>query len=105
MMYIIILAALVIFWLLVLDRPVLLVCFKNGDLVKVKGHLPSTLKHNLAEIGHRSPFSGHMKAYQRREGIRLKFSPSVPKNIQQRIRNVFPFSNLRKTAAGKRSKR
>lgn len=105
MMYVIVIAAAVIFWLLVLDRPVLYVNFKDGQMAKVKGHLPVSLKHNLTEIGHHSPFNGSLKAYQRREGIRLKFSPSVPKNTQQRIRNVFPFSNLKKSDAGKRNKR
>ncbi|ASA54411.1 DUF3634 family protein [Vibrio gazogenes] len=104
MMYVIIIAAVVIFWLLVLDRPVLYVHFKKGELVKVKGHLPVTLKHNLTEIGHHSPFDGYLKAYQRREGIRLKFSPSVPKSIQQRIRNVFPFSGLKKSGINQKNK-
>jgi hypothetical protein len=102
MMYVILLAAMVIFWLLVIDRPILYVGFKQGHLMKVKGHLPPTLKHNLTEIGVKTPFDGYMKAYQRRDGVRLAFSTSVPKHIQQRIRNVFPYSGLKKTGLQKK---
>ncbi|CAM3836769.1 hypothetical protein VA7868_02326 [Vibrio aerogenes CECT 7868] len=103
MIYVIISAALVIFWLLVVDRPVLYIQFKDHELAKVKGHLPPALKHNLSEICASTDFSGSMKAYQRSERIKLVFSSSVPKSVQQRIRNVFPFNSFNDKTAKKRA--
>ncbi|OLQ86665.1 hypothetical protein BIY21_17980 [Vibrio ponticus] len=90
MLYVIIIAALVIFWLVAVDRPVLKVTFKQGHIEKVKGHFPNKFHHNVQEIGERNPFDGELKVYQQRTGPKLVFSKQVPKKVQQRIRNVFP---------------
>lgn len=90
MLYVIIIAALVIFWLVAVDRPVLKVCFKQGHIEKSKGRFPAKFQQNLQEIGERTPFDGELKVYQLRTGPKLAFSKHIPKKVQQRIRNVFP---------------
>ncbi|MGL4380833.1 DUF3634 family protein [Vibrio sp. HDW18] len=90
MLYVILVAAIIIFWLVALDRPVLVVNIKDGQLINSKGHLPPTFKHNLLDIAQHEPFSGRLKVYRQRTGAKLTFSKSVPRKIQQRIRNVFP---------------
>ncbi|WCE31097.1 DUF3634 family protein [Vibrio sp. SCSIO 43137] len=90
MMYVIIAGALVIFWLVAIDRPVLKMEFKDGELIKHKGNMPHGFSHNCREIGHKTPFSGTVKVYMTRSGPKLKFSKGISNKIQQRIRNVFP---------------
>ncbi|MGF1909636.1 DUF3634 family protein [Vibrio kasasachensis] len=102
MLYVIIIAALVIFWLVAVDRPVLKVCFKQGHIVKTKGHFPAKFQHNLLEIGDQTPFDGEIKVYQLRAGPKLVFSKQVPKKIQQRIRNIFPHQGF-KSKSGKKA--
>ncbi|MGR5237802.1 DUF3634 family protein [Vibrio alfacsensis] len=101
MLYVILIAAVVIFWLIAVDRPVLKVSFENGRMSKVKGHIPPSFKHNLQDIAEHNPFNGEMKVYSQRTGMRLAFSKDVPKKIQQRIRNVFPHQGF-KTSKGKK---
>ncbi len=103
MLYVILIAAAVIFWLVAVDRPVLKVTVKDGSLSKVKGHFPPTFKHNVTEIAEVTPFSGDIKVYQQRTGMKLVFSNDVPKKVQQRIRNVFPHQGF-KTQGGKSKK-
>ncbi|MDF2152151.1 DUF3634 family protein [Vibrio sp. CAU 1672] len=90
MLYVILIAAVLIFWLIAVDRPVLKVAFEKGQIAKVRGHMPPSFKHNLQDIGERNPFDGEFKVYSQRTGMRLAFSKQVPKKVQQRIRNVFP---------------
>uniref|UniRef100_UPI003F58A228 DUF3634 family protein n=1 Tax=Vibrio cholerae TaxID=666 RepID=UPI003F58A228 len=89
MLYVILVAAIIIFWLVAIDRPILVVCFKDGHLVRSKGHFPPTFKHNLIDIAQHEPFSGEIKVYQQRTGASWRFR-SKSEKIQQRIRNVFP---------------
>ncbi|MBW3697017.1 DUF3634 family protein [Vibrio sp. T187] len=95
MIYVIVAAAIIIFWLVLVDRPVLKVEFEMGNIISIKGHLPPSFKHNLVEIGEIVPFEGTLKVYSKRTGYKLVFSKEVPKNIQQRIRNVFPHQGLK----------
>ncbi|MFW8651676.1 DUF3634 family protein [Vibrio diabolicus] len=103
MLYVILIAAIVIFWLIAVDRPVLKVKFDNGHISNVKGHLPPSFKHNLQDISEHNPFSGEMKVYSQRTGMRLSFSKDVPKQIQQRIRNVFPHQGFKASKGKKRA--
>lgn len=104
MLYVILLAAVIIFWLIAVDRPVLKVKFRQGEIVQFKGHFPPTFKHNVTEIAETSPFDGVLKVYRQRAGMKLIFSDGVPKKTQQRIRNVFPHqgfsSKARKASKG-----
>ncbi len=103
MLYVILIAAVVIFWLTAVDRPVLKVAFEEGRISKVKGHIPPSFRHNLEDISERSPFTGEMKVYNQRTGMRLVFSKSVPKKTQQRIRNVFPHQGFKAMTSKKRA--
>ncbi|MBY7787771.1 DUF3634 family protein [Vibrio fluvialis] len=95
MLYVILIAAIVIFWLVAVDRPVLRVTFKDGAVTDAKGHFPPSFKHNVTEIGEHAPFDGEFKVYHRRSGMKLVFSNQVPKKVQQRIRNVFPHQGFK----------
>ncbi|NOH47036.1 DUF3634 family protein [Vibrio rotiferianus] len=101
MLYVILIAAVVIFWLIAVDRPVLKVNFDKGNLTKVKGHIPPSFKHNLQDIAEHFPFDGQLKVYSQRTGMRLVFSKQVPKKVRQRIRNVFPHQGF-KSSKGKK---
>lgn len=102
MLYVILVAAIIIFWLVAVDRPILLVQFKSGQITKHKGHFPATFRHNILDISKRTPFDGEVKVYQQRNGTKITFSKTIPKPTQQRIKNVFPHqsfsSNGRKRA-------
>ena len=103
MLYVILAAAILIFWLVAVDRPVLLIHFKSGQISKQKGHFPATFRHNVIDIAKRTPFDGEVKVYQQRNGTKLVFSKHIPKATQQRIRNVFPHQSF--LSKGKRYSR
>ncbi|NVD06644.1 DUF3634 family protein [Vibrio sp. JPW-9-11-11] len=103
MLYVILIAAVVVFWLVAVDRPVLKVRFNQGKVVQEKGHFPPSFKHNVLEIAERTPFSGELKVYQQRSGTKLIFSKQVPKKVQQRIRNVFPHQGFKAKGKQKNS--
>ena len=100
-MYVILIGAVLIFWLVAIDRPVLKVKFSQGSIEQVKGHLPASFKHNLKEIVHKNAFQGELKVYAKRSGYNLKFTKSIPKNVQQRIRNVFPHNGFKSKGSKK----
>ncbi|CAH6879366.1 conserved hypothetical protein [Vibrio chagasii] len=101
MMYVILIGAVLVFWLVAVDRPVLKIKFNDGAIEQVKGHLPPSFKHNLQEIGHNNAFKGELKVYAKRSGYNLKFTKGVPKNVQQRIRNVFPHNGFKSKGSKK----
>lgn len=103
MLYVIIIASIVIFWLVAVDRPILKVKFKSGQITATKGHFPPTFKHNVIDIAESTPFDGEMKIYHQRAGMKLLFSKEVPKKIQQRIRNVFPHQGFKSRGKSKKS--
>ncbi|WP_112479958.1 DUF3634 family protein [Vibrio variabilis] len=103
MLYVVLLGAVVVFWLVAVDRPSLVVEMKEGEITKTKGHLPPTFKHNLKEIVERDKTTGDLKVYQTRSGMKLKFSKTISKNIQQRIRNIFPHQSFK--SKGKKKSR
>lgn len=83
MLYVILIAAIVIFWLVAVDRPVLRVKFKDGAVTDAKGHFPPSFKHNVTEIGEHAPFDGELKVYHRRSGMKLVFSNQIPKKYSK----------------------
>lgn len=95
MLYVILIAAILVFWLVAVDRPVLKVTFVDGKISKEKGHFPPTFRHNVVDIAEHAPFDGELKVYQLRTGTKLVFSKQVPKKVQQRIRNVFPHQGFK----------
>lgn len=95
MLYVILIAAAVVFWLVAIDRPVLKVKFSKGKIEQEKGHFPPTFRHNVVDIAERTPFDGVLKVYQQRNGVKLVMSKQIPKKVQQRIRNVFPHQGFK----------
>lgn len=95
MLYVILVAAIIVFWLVAVDRPILKVKFHDGKIVAEKGHFPPSFRHNILEIAHKTPFSGELKVYRQRSGTKLVMSKGISKSVQQRIRNVFPFQGFR----------
>lgn len=95
MLYVILIAAIIIFWLVAVDRPVLKVKFEDGKIIK------DAFRHNVLDIAEHNPFTGELKVYQQRTGTKLSFSKHVPKKVQQRIRNVFPHQGFRSRGAKK----
>lgn len=103
MLYVILIAIALVLWLVVVDRPILRVDIKNGHIDKIKGHITPSFKHNLVEIGAHSAFDGVLKVYRTRTSMKLRFSKQVPKNIQQRIRNVFPYKEMSKHGTARKA--
>ncbi|WP_047048006.1 DUF3634 family protein [Vibrio mexicanus] len=103
MLYVMLIAAVIIFWLVAVDRPALKVTFEGGVITNVKGHFPPKFRHNVIEIGEIVPFDGTMKVYKQRTGAKLTFSKQVPKKVQQRIRNVFPHQGFKSSGDKKRA--
>ena len=95
MMYVILAGAVLLFWLVLIDRPVLKVWFRDGTIEKSKGHFPPSFRHNVVEIGRITPFTGELKVYSKRSGYQLNFSKTIPKSVQQRVRNVFPHNGFK----------
>ncbi|MDO6543966.1 DUF3634 family protein [Photobacterium sanguinicancri] len=91
MEYVIVLAVVVavfVFW----DRPIMVIQFEDGELIKTKGSIPNGFLMGCKDIAHKQPFSGKVKVYKNRFTTKLVFSKSVPSKIKQRIHNVFPYS-------------
>ncbi|UJF18100.1 DUF3634 family protein [Vibrio sp. SS-MA-C1-2] len=91
MIYVILLAAVLLIIFFSIDRPIVKLIFKDGKLIKVKGKIAKGFIHDCQDIGLRKPFTGVIKVYKNRFTTKLNFSKSIPKNIQQRIRNAFPY--------------
>ncbi|WP_087017677.1 DUF3634 family protein [Thaumasiovibrio subtropicus] len=89
MLYVLLLAIAVCVFVFI-DRPIIAMWFKDGDITKSKGNIPHGFLHDCKEIGHKQPFSGSIKVYKNRFTTKLVFSKSVPAKVKQRIRNVFP---------------
>ncbi len=101
MEYVLLLAVVVVF-LVFKDRPIMVLEFKNGELVKTKGQVPTGFQISCREIAHKTPFSGRVKIYKTRFTTKLDFSKTVPNKIKQRIKNVFPH-NVPTSKRGKRA--
>ncbi|MFD2176598.1 DUF3634 family protein [Veronia pacifica] len=76
---------------LAFDRPIVFMEFKDGELVKQKGKIPSGFLYDCKEIGKRWPFSGKIKVYRNTFNPgKLVLTKTIDKKVQQRIRNIFP---------------
>ncbi|MBL4829272.1 MAG: DUF3634 family protein [Aliivibrio sp.] len=104
MVYVLIIAAALIFWLVIYDRPVAKIEFKNGELKAHKGKITPQFKHDCCEIAKKSALSGTVKVYVTRSSTKLVFSKTIPNKIQQRIRNVYPHE-VKSTPSKRKAKR
>ncbi|KJF86929.1 DUF3634 family protein [Photobacterium phosphoreum] len=101
MEYVLLLAVVVIF-IVFKDRPIMVLEFKDGELIKTKGQVPTGFQTACRDIAHKTPFSGRVKIYKTRFTTKLDFSKNVPNKIKQRIKNVFPH-NVPTSKRGKRA--
>ncbi|USH01012.1 DUF3634 family protein [Grimontia kaedaensis] len=85
-----------LFAYLLVDRPIILIKFKDGQLVNKKGKIPHGFLHDCEEINKRTPFSGTIKVYRNRfNPAKLVLSKDIDHKVQQRIRNVFPHKSFK----------
>ncbi|MBV7296848.1 DUF3634 family protein [Enterovibrio paralichthyis] len=85
-----------LFVFIAIDRPILLIKFKDGQIVKKKGKIPQGFLHDCTEISKRTPFSGTVKVYRNRfKPAKLVLSRDIDHKVQQRIRNVFPHKSFK----------
>ena len=85
-----------LFVFIAIDRPILLIKFKDGEIVKKKGKIPQGFLHDCSEITKRNPLTGTVKVYRNRfKPAKLVMSKSIDPKAQQRIRNVFPFKSFK----------
>ncbi|MFC3023974.1 DUF3634 family protein [Vibrio zhugei] len=94
MWYLVGIGLVVVIWL-VADRPILKMTFKHGHVKTDKGHCPPSFLRELKQIAERDGLDGNLKVYQLSTGMKLVFSKSIPNNVQQHIRNVFPHQGLK----------
>ncbi|WP_256382759.1 DUF3634 family protein [Photobacterium toruni] len=101
MEYVLLLAIVVVF-LVFKDRPIMVLEFKDGEISKTKGKIPSGFHTACRDIAHKAPFSGRIKVYKTRFATKLDFSNTIPPKVKQRIKNVFPHT-LPTSKRGKRA--
>ncbi|PSU61064.1 DUF3634 family protein, partial [Photobacterium phosphoreum] len=65
MEYVLLLAVVVIF-IVFKDRPIMVLEFKDGELIKTKGQVPTGFQTACRDIAHKTPFSGRVKIYKTR---------------------------------------
>lgn len=81
---------------MLIDRPIIVMAFKDGELIRHKGKIPKGFKHDCMEIGKKNPFTGAVKVYSNRfKPAKLVLSRSIDSKIQQRIKNVFPHQSFK----------
>ena len=101
MEYVLLLAIVVVF-LVFKDRPIMMLAFKDGELIKTRGKVPTAFQTACRDIAHKTPFSGRVKVYKTRYTTKLDFSNTIPNKVKQRIKNVFPH-NISTSKTGKRA--
>ncbi|OEE65786.1 hypothetical protein A1OO_08220 [Enterovibrio norvegicus FF-33] len=85
-----------LFVFIAIDRPILLIKFKDGEIIKTRGKIPHGLLHDCAEIAKRNPITGTVEVYRNRfKPVKLVISKSIDNKAQQRIRNVFPYKSFK----------
>lgn len=96
MEYFLALSFVALFVFIAIDRPILLIKFKDGHIVKKQGKIPQGFLHDCAEISKRTPFSGTVKVYRNRfKPVKLVLSKDIDQKVQQRIRNIFPHKSFK----------
>lgn len=92
MLYVILIAAILIFAVVFYDKPLATYVFKDGELVTDKGETDKQFINRSKEIARKNPFSGTVKVYKRRKQYSAKFSKSIPNKIRHSLREQLPGS-------------
>lgn len=90
MMLFVLVLVLAIVWLMFNYQTSVSVKFSNGKVIKQSGKFPAGFKADLFDIAQRSNMTGIVRLKNKNGQAMVQFSSSIPDNIQQRIRNVFP---------------
>lgn len=96
MMLFVLILCLIMMWLVFNYRTSSSIKFSNGKIVKESGKFPPGFRAGLSDIAQRSNMTGTVWVRRKNGQAVVKFSSSIPDNIQQRIRNVFPYNELGK---------
>ncbi|MDD1780671.1 DUF3634 family protein [Enterovibrio sp. ZSDZ35] len=96
MEYFLLASFIALFIFIAIDRPIVFIQFKDGELVKKKGKIPHGFLNDCTEINKRTPFNGTIKVYRNRfNPAKLVLSKNIDHKIQQRIKNVFPHKSFK----------
>ncbi len=92
MLYVILIAAILIFAIVFYDKPLAVYVFKDGELASSKGNTDKQFINRSREIARKHPFSGTVKVYKRRKQYSAKFSKNIPNKIRHNLREQLPGS-------------
>lgn len=92
MLYVILIAAALIFAIILYDKPLAKLKFKDGQLDSHQGNVDKQFLIRTKEIARKQPFSGIIKIYKSKKQYRVKFSKSVPNKLRHELRNILPGS-------------
>ncbi|MHA2938319.1 DUF3634 family protein [Vibrio sp. RC27] len=93
MIIIIVIGILLVVAFFMFNRSLFKLDFKQGKLEKQSGNIPAGFLNDVKDISARSNVTGSIKVVKHKGSHRLIFSNQIPDNIQQRIRNIYPYSN------------
>ncbi|WP_261817364.1 DUF3634 family protein [Vibrio gallicus] len=92
MLYVIVIAAILIFGIILYDKPLASYVFKQGNLTKSQGAVDKQFVLKSKEIARKQPFSGTVKVYKTRKQYKVKFSKSIPNKVRHALREQLPGS-------------
>ncbi|MFA0027721.1 hypothetical protein BCS96_14395 [Vibrio breoganii] len=90
MLYVILIAAALIFAIVLYDKPKMKLTFKEGEVSSHIGQVDKSFLHKCKDIARKNPFNGTMKVYKSREQYRVKFSKGVPNKTRHILRSALP---------------
>ncbi|CAM2943974.1 DUF3634 family protein [Vibrio rarus] len=88
MLYVILLAAILIFAIVLYDKPFMKIQFKQGDVSAYSGHVDKDFLHQCKSIVKGNPFDGTVKVYRSRKQYRMKFSKGIPNKTRHILRSA-----------------
>ncbi|GAD81396.1 DUF3634 family protein [Vibrio ezurae] len=92
MLYVMLIAAALIFAIVLYDKPKMKLVFKDGQVSSHSGKVDKMFLHKCKEIVKQHPFDGTVKVYQSRKQYRVKFSKGVPNKTRHTLRSALPGS-------------
>lgn len=92
MVFVFIMLVVIVVWVVV-KRPIASLHFADGQLKTQSGTVALGFVNDVKDIAHRTELTGTIKVVKHKGSHALRFSHQVPDNIQQRIRNIYPYNN------------
>ncbi|OBT12192.1 hypothetical protein A9264_03395 [Vibrio sp. UCD-FRSSP16_10] len=94
MLYVILVAAALIFAIVLYDKPKMKLVFKQGQVSSHSGSVDKAFLHKCEDIVRKQPFEGTLKVYQSQNQYRMKFSKGVPNKTRHILRSALPGAKL-----------